>query len=62
VFFPDQHGNYRAAREVCHGCPVIADCRAFCDRAERGTPAGFLFGFYASETPSERVERRRSRH
>ena len=61
VFFPEGTGvgKFEAARAVCAGCPVIEDCRAMTDRAERGLSSD-VFGVFAGETPHERVRRRRS--
>jgi Transcription factor WhiB len=57
VFFPDG-ASYAAARAICARCPVIEDCRRACDRAEgKAVP---VFGFYAGESPTERVARRRA--
>ena len=61
VFFPDGTGvsKFEQARAICAGCPVIEDCRAMTDRAERGLSSD-VFGVFACEYPLERVRRRRS--
>ncbi len=59
VFFPERYvGTFAEAREMCARCSVVTDCREMTDRAERGLPSGAIFGYFAGETPAERVERR----
>ena len=61
VFYPDGTGasKFEQAKAICAGCPVIEQCRAMTDRAERGLSSD-VFGVFAGESPLERVRRRRS--
>jgi hypothetical protein len=60
VFYPEAHESYAQARSICSACLVLEDCRRFVDAAERRLPASAIYGFFAGESPSERIRRRRS--
>jgi hypothetical protein len=63
VFYPPGAGDasmFEQAKAICAAYPVIADCRAMTDRAERGLSQPYLDGVFAGESPLERVRRRRS--
>ena len=63
VFLPPGAGaasKFEQAKTICASCPVIADCRAMTDRAERGLSQSYVHGVFAGESPLERVRRRRS--
>jgi hypothetical protein len=49
-----------AAQQACYSCPVIEDCRAWCDSWEGKQRPEMWQGMYAAETPGERGERRRA--
>lgn len=54
LFFSDDQGNYRAARQVCRDCPVRFDCLEENLKEEDG--------FYGGLSPRERrlmIRRRR---
>jgi hypothetical protein len=60
VFFPSGKGaasRFEDAKAICAGCPVVADCRAMADWAERGLPRSYVFGVFAGESPLERIRR-----
>jgi WhiB family redox-sensing transcriptional regulator len=61
VFFPEIQGNSRAAwlsaRTICASCPVIEQCRSYCDEQE-AQPDVLPYGMWAGETPGERKYRR----
>lgn len=62
VFFATVGGahSYDRARRLCERCPVLGECRADNDRAERHASGTIhIHGFRAGETPRERVARRR---
>lgn len=48
------------AKAICDQCPVLAECRAECDRVEGldRKNAAHLFGIFGGETERERVRRR----
>ncbi len=64
VFFPGVGTNLRAwgiARTLCARCPVLDECRDWNDEMEHGVISERqMAGFYAGETPDERVARRRA--
>ena len=51
------NADYRAAARICHGCPVILDCRNYVDAFESGHE---VHGYWAQETPRQRETRRRN--
>jgi WhiB family redox-sensing transcriptional regulator len=63
LFFPEgfeeRVWKVPLAKAVCARCPVLAECRALCDRLERGRELARIFGLWAEETPRERIARRR---
>ena len=61
VFYPLKGGSTRQAKEICAGCPVLEQCRAWNDRIERTKPLTHLHGVFAGEAPDERIARRAGR-
>lgn len=53
VFFPAKGGSARAAKAVCAGCPVRADCLGY------ALANGERFGVWGGLSPQERRELRR---
>lgn len=49
VFFPDKGESSRAAKRVCSGCPVIAECR------EWALDTGQEFGVWGGLSATDRV-------
>jgi hypothetical protein len=60
VFFPERGTSYAEAEQVCRRCPVLEPCRAMTDRVERQMSASEVHGYYALETPRQRLARRKS--
>jgi hypothetical protein len=58
AFHPSKGGSFHAARRICATCPVLVDCGAYVDRLEEGLAATEMDGFWAGETPGERLARR----
>ena len=58
VFFPPTGGTYAAAERICASCPVVEPCRAANDRAEAGLRVADIQGYFARETPRQRLARR----
>ena len=52
-------GHAAAARRICRGCPVLNECRHYCDELESTQPFAHWAGVWAGETPKERRQRRR---
>ena len=63
AFFPGGDSRYPwgRARAMCAKCPVLEECRSWNDEMEKGVISERqMAGFYAGETPDERVARRRA--
>ena len=60
IFFPEG-GVFAIARGICASCSVLERCRLENDRSEAHLARSQVFGFYAGETPRERIERRSTR-
>jgi hypothetical protein len=62
VFFPvTSQYAWGRARTFCARCPVLEQCRTWNDGVEKGVISERqMAGFYAGETPDERVARRSS--
>ena len=58
LWFSEKAADQRYAREVCHWCPVRADCMAEMDHVERAIPFPDWHGIAAGENPRERRRRR----
>lgn len=61
VFFLSAGGTYAQAERICSRCPVVEPCRAANDHAERHLRAADIQGYYALETPRQRLARRSPR-
>lgn len=61
-FFPVRQGGgeYEAAREVCHGCPVQVECLDVAMTTEGSRSGGARFGMRGGLTPAERATRYRA--
>lgn len=46
------------AKQVCATCPVLTECRDWCDAIERDRSRSMNFGVYGGETPDDRHARR----
>lgn len=57
LFFPPRREGYAKARRLCLRCPVFDECRAENDAFE-SVDLRRMYGFYAGETPNERLMRR----
>ena len=61
LFFPEHGHDCRPAIRVCAQCPVVAECREYCDRLEhRSVSNGYVSGVFGGESPEARISRRRS--
>jgi WhiB family redox-sensing transcriptional regulator len=58
LFFPVKGESYARAKSICGRCPVVEQCRAAIDWAERELKPSAVQGFYAGETPADRRRRR----
>lgn len=59
LFFPTEHDSrlsYRAARDVCHACPVSIACLAYAMRVEAGLSHHRRHGIWAGTTPKQRAD------
>lgn len=53
LFFGDKGENYKAAKRVCDGCPVISQCLDWGLRVDRETH-GERYGVFGGLTPTQR--------
>lgn len=60
VFYPERAGTTAPALSICSRCPVIAECRAYGDRVEKGLTQYELWGVLGGETAYQRAVRRRN--
>lgn len=62
IFFPPPTDTISVwqAKKICSRCPVLAECKADCESAEKDLPRSQWFGIYGGETPRERIYRRRT--
>lgn len=56
MWFGHASGDMSLQRRLCAGCPALAECRADVDARERAEYE--VHGFWAGETPAERMARR----
>ena len=61
LFYPEGKGSnqsdYTHARQICHGCPVKAECLDYA----LSVPAHHDHGMWAGTTPAERATLRKKR-
>lgn len=58
LWFDHGKADFSMQRRLCAGCPVLADCRQEVDAQEHAEYE--VHGFWAGETPAERMARRPS--
>lgn len=61
IFFPSRYSQtaVQTALMTCMDCPVMVDCRAFFDKAEKGGSLTRVYGVVGGETPVMRIARRK---
>lgn len=57
----DLPNAYNAAREICGGCPVVADCLEVAMSTEGGIVHGSRYGMFGGLSPHERARLWRER-
>lgn len=59
-FYPATNSEfaYKMARQFCTRCPAIGECRELIDSIEEDEPKSNIRGFWAGESPRERIKRR----
>ncbi len=61
LFFPSSKHEmeYKTARMLCSICPVLIECRDWCDAVEGVESDERPIGMFAGESPRQRLARRR---